>query len=128
MLTNGSCRMYCGKNGNLGNDSFDYYAVEQLTIKHFVANDLKDAARIAFNTGVQYEFPQANCYRFLPELLKKGKIKITDFNKAVAQVLELKFNLGLFENPYVDADAAVKVTKIPNPKLALKAAQSQLSS
>ena len=105
----------------------DYYAVEQLAIKHFVANDLKDAARIAFNTGVQYEFPQANCYRFLPELLKKGKIKITDFNKAVAQILELKFNLGLFENPYIDADAAVKVTKDPeSEKLALKAAQESI--
>ena len=105
----------------------DYYAVAQLAEKHFVANDLKEASRIAFNTGVQYEFPQAHCYKFLPELLEEGKIKITDVNKAVAQVLELKFKLGLFENPYIDADAAVKVTKDPeSDKLALKAAQESI--
>jgi len=105
----------------------DYYGVEQLANKHFVANDNKDAARIAFNCGVQYEFPQANAYRYLPELLKEGKIKKADIDKAVAQVLELKFNLGLFENPYVDLKNAIKVTKDPaSDKLALKAAHESI--
>lgn len=105
----------------------DYYGVEQLANKHFVANDNKDAARIAFNCGVQYEFPQANAYRHLPALLKEGKIKKTDIDKAVAQVLELKFSLGLFENPYVDLKNAIKVTKDPaSDKLALKAAHESI--
>jgi len=105
----------------------DYYAIEQLANKHFVAEDLKDAARIGFNTGVQYEFPQANCYRYLPELLKKGKIKLADINKAVSQVLDLKFSLGLFENPYVDLNTAIKVSMDPESgKLALKAAQESI--
>jgi beta-glucosidase len=105
----------------------DYYGVEQLANKHFVANDNKDAARIAFNCGVQYEFPQANAFRFLPELLKEGKIKKTDIDKAVSQILELKFMMGLFENPYVDVKEAVKVTKeAASDKLALKAAQESI--
>ena len=86
----------------------DYYGVEQLANKHFVAEDNKDAARIAFNSGVQFEFPQANAYRYLPELLKEGKINKADFDKAVSQVLELKFMLGLFENPYVDLKDSYK--------------------
>lgn len=105
----------------------DYYGVEQLAIKHFVAEDNKVAARIAFNSGVQYEFPQANAYRYLPELLKEGKISKADLDKAVSQVLELKFMLGLFENPYVDLKTAIKVTRDPaSEKLALRAAQESI--
>lgn len=105
----------------------DYYGVEQLANKHFVADDNKDAARIAFNSGVQYEFPQANAYRYLPELLKEGKISKADLDKAVSQVLELKFMLGLFENPYVDLKTAVKVSKEPaSERMALRAAHESI--
>jgi beta-glucosidase len=105
----------------------DYYGVEQLANKHFVAEDNKEAARIAFNCGVQYEFPQANAFRYLPELLKEGKIKKADLDKSVLQVLELKFMLGLFENPYVDLKTALKVSHDPaSEKLALKAAHESI--
>jgi beta-glucosidase-like glycosyl hydrolase len=105
----------------------DYYGVEQLANKHFVAENNKDAARKAFNSGVQYEFPQANAYRYLPELLKEGKIKKAGLDKAVAQVLELKLRLGLFENPYVDLKTAMEVTRDPaSEKLALKAAHESI--
>ncbi|MBN2273951.1 MAG: glycoside hydrolase family 3 C-terminal domain-containing protein [Bacteroidales bacterium] len=105
----------------------DYYAVDQLFLKHFVATDGKDAARIAFNTGIQYELPQANYYKHLPKLLKEGKIKSRDIDKAVAQALKLKFELGLFENPYVDAKEAIKVSKKPEYKdIALKAAHESI--
>ena len=105
----------------------DYYGVDQLFNKHFVAADGKEAAAVAFNTGVQYEFPQANLYKFLPELIKEGKIKQGEVDKAVEQVLALKFELGLFENPYADADKAVAVAKSDKHKaLALKAAAESI--
>ena len=105
----------------------DYYGVEQLANKHFVAKDNKEAAKIAFNSGVQYEFPQANAFRYLPELLKEGKISKADIDKSVSQVLELKFMLGLFENPYVDLETAIKVTSDPaSEKLALRAAHESI--
>jgi len=105
----------------------DYYGVEQLANKHFVVENNKEAARTAFNCGVQYEFPQANAFRYLPELLKEGKISVTDFNKTVSQILELKFMLGLFENPYVDLKMANKVSKDPaSERLALKAAHESI--
>ena len=105
----------------------DYYGVDQLFNKHFVAEDIKDAARIGFNNGVQYEFPQANCYKYLPELLKEKKIKLDDIDKAVSLVLELKFKLGLFENPYVDLNNAVRVSKEKRSgELALKAAHESI--
>ncbi len=89
--------------------------------------DLKKAAETGFNSGVQYEFPLGNGYKYLPELVKEGKVALADINKAVSQVLELKFRLGLFENPYVDMNRAVKISKDPaSRKLALKAAHESI--
>lgn len=105
----------------------DYYGVDQLFNKHCVAENIKEAAKTGFNSGVQFEFPQANCYKYLPGLLREGKIRLADINQAVSQVLELKFRLGLFENPYVDLKSAVKVSKDPaTEKLALKAAHESI--
>jgi beta-glucosidase len=105
----------------------DYYGVDQLFNKHFVAEDIKDAARIGFNSGVQFEFPQANCYKYLPELLKEKKVRLADIDKAVSMVLELKFKLGLFENAYVDLKNAVRVSKEKKSReLALKAAHESI--
>lgn len=105
----------------------DYYGIDQLFNKHFVAHDAKEAAMISFNSGVQYEFPQGNMYKVLPELLKEGKINIKDVDKAVEQILTFKFELGLFENPYVDEANAVAVSKSPvHKKLALQAARESI--
>jgi beta-glucosidase len=105
----------------------DYYGVDQLLLKHNVVKDEKEAAMTGFNTGVQYEFPQGNLYKLLPGLLKEGKIKQTDIDTAVAQTLKIKFELGLFENPYVDVKNAIKVSKKAEHKeLALKAARESV--
>lgn len=105
----------------------DYYGVEQLCNKHFVVEDMKKAAEVGFNSGVQYEFPLGNCYKYLPELVKEGKVALADIDKAVSQVLELKFSLGLFENPYVDPERALKISKDKNSRaLALKAAHESI--
>jgi beta-glucosidase len=105
----------------------DYYGVDQLFNKHFVCSDGTEAAETAFNAGVQYEFPQGSLYKKLPALLKKGKVKIREIDMAVQQVLTFKFELGLFENPYVDEKEAVAVAKSPeHSKIALRAAQESI--
>lgn len=105
----------------------DYYGVDQLFNKHFVVSDLKEAAMTGFNSGVQYEFPQGNLYKFLPELLKEGKVKLIDIDRAVEQVLTMKFELGLFENPYIDEANAESISrKDEHVQLALKAAYESI--
>ncbi len=105
----------------------DYYGVDQLLLKHGVVKDEEEAAATGFNAGVQYEFPQGNYYKLLPRLVKEGKVKQRDIDTAVAQTLKLKMELGLFENPYVDFEYAVKVSKKPEHRaLALRAAHESV--
>lgn len=105
----------------------DYDGISQLYEKHHVAKDMKEAAMKSFNAGVQYEFPKAVYYKYLPELVKEGKVKQADIDEAVYQVLYLKFQLGLFENPYVDEARAVEISKDAKSRdLALKAAHESI--
>ncbi len=105
----------------------DYYGVEQLFNKHMVAEDAREATIIGFNAGVQYELPQGNLYKMLPKLVKEGKVSIRDIDRAVEQALTMKFELGLFENPYVDVQNAIKVSKLPEHRAtALKAAHESI--
>ena len=105
----------------------DYNGIDELFEKHLVANDAKDAAMKAFNSGVQYEFPTPKCYPFLPELVKEGKVKLADIDTAVYRVLRLKFQLGLFDNPYIKVEDAIRVSKDEKSReLALKAAHESI--
>ncbi len=105
----------------------DYFAIDQLLLKEFVAKDEKDAAMIAFNAGVQFEFPKDHYYKYLIELLNEGKVKLADIDAAVVKALKFKFELGLFENPYIDIDDAIAVSKrVEHKELALQAARESI--
>lgn len=88
----------------------DYNGIAELVSRHKVAVDRADAAQQALNAGVDIELPDPSCYPLLPQLVSEGKVSMTAINKAVARVLRAKFQLGLFENPYVDVERAVKLT------------------
>ncbi len=105
----------------------DYNGIDQLFNKHHVAKNLKEAALKAFNTGVQYEFPSRNCFEYLTELVKEGSIKIADIDSAVFKVLRLKFQLGLFDNPYSNVENATAISKsVQSRNIALKAAHESI--
>jgi len=77
----------------------DYNAIEEL-IHHGVASDLAEAAALALKAGVDIDM-MANAYRAgLPEALQRGLVTVADIDAAVARVLKLKEQLGLFDNPY----------------------------
>ena len=53
------------------------------------------------------ELPQLDCYGApLRELVERGEVDVALVDRSVRRVLALKEPLGLFENPYVDVDAA----------------------
>src|SRR5258705_685213 len=88
----------------------DYYAITQLQDIHHVAASKQEAAKLALEAGVDTETPDPDVYPSLIQLVKEGKVSEATVDVAVARNLRAKFLLGLFENPYVDPERAVKVT------------------
>jgi len=105
----------------------DYGGIEQLYIDHKLAENPEEAALLSINAGVQCELPLPNAYPSLVESVKSGKLNITVIDEIVKQILTVKFKLGLFDNPYLDAKkATTQVNKPESKKLALKAAQESI--
>jgi beta-glucosidase len=84
----------------------DYLAIEMLHTFHRVSADLGDAAIKALHAGIALELPETNCYgQPLLAALECGEIEESLIDEAVRQVLTAKFDLGLFEQPFVPVDA-----------------------
>ena len=105
----------------------DYNGISELASRHKVAADRADAARQALAAGVDMELPDPSCYPLLPQLVRDGKVSMAAIDQAVARILRAKFQLGLFENPLVDVERAVRVTNSPaHQQLAAEAARRSL--
>ena len=88
----------------------DYYAIPQLMDLHHIAADKPAAAKLALEAGVDIELPDPDAFPLLSDLVKSGQISEATIDRAVARNLRAKFLLGLFENPFVDVERAVRVT------------------
>ena len=105
----------------------DFGGIDQLWNKHFIAANSKKAAQLAFNAGVDCDFPLGSVYPNLIELVNEGIIKAQDLDSSVARVLREKFLLGLFENPYVDVNTAREISELESSRqLALHAAHESM--
>ncbi|WP_233857772.1 glycoside hydrolase family 3 N-terminal domain-containing protein [Paraburkholderia sp. HD33-4] len=82
----------------------DYAGVDLLYSHHAVARDSASAAALAFNSGLDVELPGHECAVHLKEALERNEITEATIDTAVSRVLRVKFQLGLFENPYVDVE------------------------
>jgi len=111
----------------------DYYAIWELgyrpdTHGHFVAKDKKESCALAVNAGVNIELPDPDCYLHLVELVKKGILKESQLDELVAPMLFWKFEMGLFDDPYVDPSEAERVVASDEHReLALTAAQEAIT-
>ncbi len=104
----------------------DYYAIEQMAQIHKIAPDVAGAAKLALDAGVDIDLPVGAAYSTLPEALRRGDVTQAQIDKAVERVLTLKFNAGLFENPFADVREAVKSNGPEGVALARKAAERSL--
>lgn len=69
-------------------------------INHRYAKDEKEAAEKAINAGMDMEMVSTCYLHHLKELIKEGKVKERTLNDAVRRILEKKYELGLFDDPY----------------------------
>ncbi len=111
----------------------DYYAIWEMTYRpdthgHFVAKDKAEACALAVKAGVNIELPDPDCYLHLVSLVKKGVLKERELDELIAPMLYWKFEMGLFDDPYVDPDEADRVTGCEeHTQIALTAAHESIT-
>ena len=122
--------------GEWGFDGFvvsDYYAITELNCReeatsHSIAKDKNEAAMLAACAGVNIELPDIDCYPNLIQLVAQGKLAETIIDELVASILKYKFQLGLFEDPYVDPEAIQNEIKLEQDReIALRAAHETIT-
>jgi beta-glucosidase len=111
----------------------DYFAIRELNERpdffgQFLAEDGKAAAALAARAGVNIELPDRDCYPHLVELVREGTLAESLLDELVAPMLEWKFKLGLFDDPYVDPDTAEEIVGCEaHRELALEAARKTIT-
>ncbi|HYG40779.1 MAG TPA: glycoside hydrolase family 3 N-terminal domain-containing protein [Cytophagales bacterium] len=83
----------------------DYGAINEM-VNHGVAADSKEAAKLAIKAGVDMDMESYAYLTQLPQLIKEGKVNIETLNESVRRVLRLKYDLGLFDDPYKYSNAS----------------------
>ncbi|MBR3451360.1 MAG: glycoside hydrolase family 3 C-terminal domain-containing protein [Muribaculaceae bacterium] len=86
----------------------DLFSIDGLRGTHRTATSSQDAAIQALSAGVDVDLG-GNCYVQLADAVREGKVSEETLNQAVRRVLRLKFEMGLFEHPYVDEKTAGKL-------------------
>lgn len=98
--------------GELGFDGVlisDFAAIQE-TVAHGYSEDEEKAAQNALECGVDIDMMTGVYAGNLAELVRKGRISEALLDESVLRVLELKNRLGLFENPYKDADVKAEAS------------------
>lgn len=89
----------------------DWASVGEM-IPHGVAADLKQAAELAIEAGVDIEMMTGGYLNYLHDLIDEGEISEALLDEAVWRILTLKNELGLFEDPYRGASSAKEKTMV----------------
>lgn len=82
-------------------------------IAHGFSRDIVHATEQAVNAGVDMDMMSYGFINHLEQLVHDGKVSEREIDRAVRNILKLKFELGLFDNPYVDENASATVDYAP---------------
>ena len=105
----------------------DLYSVDGIFGTHRVARNKQEAGVMALKAGVDADLG-ALAFAPLVDAVKKGLVSEKEINHALANILRLKFEMGLFENPYVDVEKAQKqVRSDSNKNVALVTAREVIT-
>ncbi len=117
-----------GELGFEGTVVADYFTVVCLLTYHKVAADKAEAGARCLEAGLDVELPTVDCYGApLIEAVQAGRVDEALVDRAVRRVLRQKFQLGLFESPFVDAGRAPEVFDTPAQRqLAREVAQASM--
>jgi beta-glucosidase len=109
----------------------DLGAIERLYTVHHVAASPKDAACLAIRSGVDmqfYDFPHDVFQKALIDCVQQGSLPQTDLDRAARSVLRVKFELGLFDHPFVDPALNARVHRsAPHLAVSLESARESMT-
>lgn len=92
-----------------------------------IAPSLGEAAAMCAKAGLDVDLPRLKGFVLLKEMVEKGKITEADIDVNVRRILRAKFELGLFEHPYIDETLAEKRSNAPEyRRLACQAARESI--
>ena len=104
----------------------DLYSIDGMWHTHHIVNDANEAGIMALKAGVDADLG-ANAFKDLAEDVRQGLVDEADIDRAVERVLRMKFEMGLFDNPYVDPKAARAVRSEDNKQVALDVARAAVT-
>lgn len=104
----------------------DLYSIDGLYHTHHVCANLEQAAVMAMQAGVDVDLG-GNAYAELEKAVLKGALSEKLIDQACARVLRKKFEMGLFEKPYVSVKAAQAVRSVAHKQVALDAARQLIT-
>ncbi len=93
----------------------DWGSIREL-VTHGFAKDSLHAAEIAINAGSDMDMESSIYIKHLTKLVQNGKVKETTIDDAVKRILKVKFELGLFDNPYKYCDEAHEKVTVGKPE------------
>ncbi len=92
----------------------DYTSIMEME-NHGVAANAKEAGELALNAGVDMDMQSAIYNDYLNQSLEEGKVTMADIDDAVRRILKMKFDLGLFDDPYKYCDEEREQTLVMHP-------------
>lgn len=106
----------------------DYEAIKMIHTYHKMAPNYEEAAALALRAGIDVELPTSDCYNEgLAKAVEAGTVPGVWIDRSVLNHLIKKFELGLFENPYVDEGRVLELFETPDQRsLAREIAQKSM--
>ena len=92
----------------------DWGSINEM-IAHGYAKDSKQASEIAINAGSDMDMESSAYVEHLAALVKEGKVKESTIDDAARRILRVKFELGLFDNPYLYCDENYEKETVGKP-------------
>ncbi|BBH21884.1 beta-glucosidase [Paenibacillus baekrokdamisoli] len=96
----------------------DYGAIQELIV-HGIAADEEEACILSIKAGLDMDMHSGIYARYLPKLVREGKVLERLVDEAVMRILAVKLKLGLFEQPFVNPSEYATDASLPEAHLAL---------
>jgi len=106
----------------------DWADILQLIGQHHIAHDEREATKMALLAGIDMSMTASTTTfcTVTKELVESGELPISIIDSSCARVLRLKFDLGLFENPFPRKDRYNRIGSAENKAIALEAARESI--